>query len=128
MNDLERMIRQTTTASGRVKAPPAPGAMSSPQLPGETPDHSDIPGHEFTRVPALRGEIRRPTTQAETAAGQLGLLEPVDEELQIADFEIGPVSDAEARNAYPWQATASWPVADFRLDRGMAEIEPGAEG
>ena len=60
---LEQVVREKS----RPKAVKAPGAVASPQMPGQVPDRSTVPGHFSTRVAPPSGPVRRPLTQYGTA-------------------------------------------------------------
>ena len=55
--------------------PEAPGAVASPQIPGMTPDRSDLPGHDEPRYAANRSP-RRPISQYGTAEELWGIYRP----------------------------------------------------
>src|SRR5690349_21671397 len=78
------------TAIHVPRAPEAPGAVSSPQLPGMTPDDPDLPGRTRGTLPPLVSD-RRPLTEYGTAQRILHLFTPAPgTELTAADWEQGP--------------------------------------
>ena len=86
-------------STDKVKSPPAPGAVSSPQQPGKTPDRSSIPGHFSTRVsrPASK---RRPLTQYGSAEEIMNTYKRVPEdEIKPEHFEQATASFEELRKA-----------------------------
>lgn len=88
-------------SAGRHHAPPAPGAMKSPQVPGEVPDRSTIPDEGVLPVPpaSVQGEPMRPLTQYGTAEEIMGVFDKKD----ISDptrFEMEPPSPEERRKAF----------------------------
>src|SRR5687767_12483676 len=98
MREQERSMsdRQTTELGkrtrpersyGRPKSPKAPGAAQSPQMPGQVPDRSTIPGHFSTRVARPTGPIRRPLTQFGTAQEIMHVFPDPDEDAEKAEFE-----------------------------------------
>lgn len=85
----------------RYFMPAAPGAMKSPQVPGEVPDRSTIPDHGVLPVPApaVQGESKRPLTQYGTAEEIMGVYDKKD----VTDptrFEQTPPSPEEQRKAF----------------------------
>lgn len=46
-----RSGRQADRNARPLRSPEGPGAVSSPHLPGQVPDHSTVPGHVSGRVP-----------------------------------------------------------------------------
>ena len=62
------------TLGGEVKRPPAPGAVSSPQVPGKVPDRSSIPGHGRLPVPQP-ARVVHPLTEYGTAQRIMGVFE-----------------------------------------------------
>ncbi|MEA2528741.1 MAG: hypothetical protein QOG89_385 [Thermomicrobiales bacterium] len=109
---------------GRPKSPNAPGAAASPQMPGQVPDHSTVPGHFSTRVARPAGPVRRPLTQYGTAEAIMQVLPAPDEEPQPAEFEQATASGEELRKAYPWQLPPASPTPVFALDQGVSPEPP----
>lgn len=109
---------------GRPKSPPAPGAVASPQIPGEVPDHSTVPGHFSTRVARPTGRVRRPLTQYGTAEEIMHVFPAPEEEPDKSEFEQATASVEELRKAYPWQLPPVGPTPAFALDQGVAAEPP----
>jgi hypothetical protein len=91
--------------SGRYFAPMTPGAIKSPQIPGEVPDRSHVPGEDVLPVPAPEGDIRRPVVEYGTAQHIMGIYNKP--ELEVTDpkrFEIESEFPAEeVRKAFAGQ-------------------------
>jgi hypothetical protein len=107
------------SASDHLAAsPPAPGAISSPQMPGETPDHPSVPGHERGALPPL-ASTRRPLTEYGTAQRLMRLFTPPPgARLTAADWEQGPASFEELRKVDP-RLTPPWrPLTGYALGIG----------
>lgn len=108
----------------RPKAIKAPGAVSSPQMPGQVPDRSTVPGHFSTRVAPPAAPVRRPLTQYGTAQEIMHVYPAPNEEPEIAEFEQATAALEELRKAYPWQRTPKRPTAAFDLGYGVAAEAP----
>jgi hypothetical protein len=113
---------------GQPKSPPAPGAAASPQMPGQVPDHSTVPGHFSTRVPRAVRPVRRPLTEYGTAQEIMHVFPAPEEEPQPAEFEQATASVEELRKAYPWQLPPTGPTPNFALDQGIAPEPPALPG
>jgi len=106
--------------SGRLFMPQAPGAVKSPQVPGEVPDRSTIPDEGVLPVPppAVQGESRRPLTQYGTAEEIMGVYDKKD----VSDptrFEQTPPSPEEQRKAFgPMLRTPQRPTPGYALAGG----------
>jgi hypothetical protein len=109
---------------GRSKAPKAPGAAFSPQIPGQVPDRSTVPGHFSTRVPRPTAPVRRPLTQYGTAQEIIHVFPAPNEEPDKAEFEQATASREELQKAYPWQTPPDHPTAVFALDQGVSPEPP----
>jgi hypothetical protein len=109
----------------RPKSPKAPGAVASPQMPGQVPDRSTVPGFHSPRVPRVSGPVRRPLTQYGTAQEIMHVFPAPNEEPQPAEFEQATASVEELRKAYPWQLPPVQPSPVFALDQGVS-LEPPA--
>ncbi|HEY7032918.1 MAG TPA: hypothetical protein VH482_16355 [Thermomicrobiales bacterium] len=128
MADQQTTDKGTRTRServhGRPKSPPAPGAVASPQIPGQVPDRSTVPGHFSTRVARPAGPVRRPLTQYGTAQEIMHVFPAPNEEPDKSEFEQATASVEELRKAYPWQLPPDGPTAVFALDQGVAAEPP----
>lgn len=108
------------TSGGRFFAPEAPGAVRSPQVPGEVPDRSTIPDEGILPVPpvSVQGEPMRPLTQYGTAEEIMGVFEkkPVDDPTR---FEQAPPSYEEQRKAFAGRLrTPQRPTPGYALASG----------
>src|SRR5690242_11985678 len=73
-------------------APPAPGAVASPQMPGMVPDRSTVPGHHSLTVPPAERPVRPPITEFGTAQRIMGMYEAAPgQEMNPKRFESVPV-------------------------------------
>ena len=108
-------------ASDELHHPPqAPGATSSPQLPGMTPDDPDLPGQARGTLPPLRSN-RRPLTEYGSAQRLLRLFTPAPgTELEASDWEQGPAATEELRKADPALVTPIRPLGGYGLGIGRA--------
>jgi hypothetical protein len=108
-------------ASDRIAPPPeAPGAVTSPQIPGLTPDDPDLPGRPRGSLPRLLSN-RRPLTEYGTAQRLLRLFTPkAGTELTAADWEQGAASNEELRKADPALETPFRPLPGYGLGIGRA--------
>src|SRR5687768_5327952 len=100
----------TATLGGEVKRPPAPGAVSSPQIPGKVPDRSTVPGHG--RLPVAKpGQVIRPLTEYGTAQEIMDVYElaPGEEDTK-ARWEQAPASYEEERKGNPSMLTPVRPA------------------
>jgi hypothetical protein len=98
------------------RAPRAPAAMSSPQLPGMTPDQPALPGRSRGSLPPLASN-RRPLSEYGSAQRLLGLFTPAPgTELQASDWEQGPSATEELRKADPALLTPIRPLAGVGLE------------
>ena len=94
--------------------------MSSPQLPGMTPDQPDLPGRSRGSLPPLASN-RRPLTEYGSAQRLLGLFTPEPgTELQASDWEQGPSAMEELRKADPALLTPIRPLGGVGLGIGRA--------
>ena len=110
------------------KPPEAPGAAHSPQHPGETPDHTDIPGEFVAVSPPIEGVPLRPLTQYGTAQEIANVFPDPTEDAEPDEFEQAPSSFQENRKAYPWQLPPVRPTSAFALDQGISEEPPALPG
>lgn len=109
--------------------PEAPGAMISPQHPGEVPDRSTIPG-QYTVQVAPAADARRPLTEYQTAQRIMGVFaaEP-GQEREPARFEQATAAFEEVRKADPAQRPPIRPLPGYALDttEPVKELGPGYE-
>ena len=106
-----------------VILPPTPGARRSPQIPGQVPDRSTVPGHHATRVPP-RQTVRRPLTEYGTAQRIMGVYSATpDAENDPARFEQATVSFEELRKADPRDRTPDRPMPGYVLQTGEQATE-----
>lgn len=110
-----------TDPSGRFFAPRTPGAIKSPQIPGEVPDRSHVPGEDALPVPASDGDVRRPIVEYGTAQHVMGVYDKRD--LEVTDpkrFENdSEIAVEEMRKAYAGQLrTPLRPTAGYALAAG----------
>src|SRR5215217_542869 len=102
------------------RSPRAPAAMSSPQLPGMTPDQPALPGRPRGSLPPLASN-RRPLTEYGSAQSLLGLYTPTPgTELQASDWEQGPSAMEELRKADPALLTPIRPLGGVGLGIGRS--------
>lgn len=108
-------------------APESPGAVASPQMPGEVPDRSSIPGQYATYIPASPNP-RRPLVEYKTAQRIMGVFraEP-GKEREPARFEQATASFEELRKADPTLLPPSRPAPGFLLGEGesVKQLEQG---
>lgn len=103
---------------GRRPVPEAPGAVKSPQIPGQVPDRSEVPGEGVLPVPAAENP-RPPTTEFGTAQRIVRIYAAKDgNDDDPARFELGPTSYEERRNAYPALGTPKRPTSGYQLGGG----------
>lgn len=125
----------STLAPGRFFIPMAPGAVDSPQEPGQVPDRSDIPEQGNLPVEIPEEGPRRPLTEYKTSQHMMGVytkeeLDPLDPER----FVQAPPSYEERRKALPNQGLPLRPTPGFalstagtRLRSQLAEIAEKAQ-
>ena len=105
--------------------PPAPGAASSPQIPGQVPDRSTLWGRGELPVPPVSGEIQRPHSERRTSQGILGVYTAHDgNDDDPARFEQAPVSYEEFRKHAPYLRTPLRPTAGYALADGTRSASP----
>lgn len=102
--------------SGRFYAPKAPGAVDSPQEPGQVPDRSTVPEHGELPVPLPEEGARRPLTEYGTSQRVMHVyekegLDPLDPER----FVQAPPSYEERRKANPTLGKPLRPLAGYAL-------------
>ncbi len=104
--------------SGRRPVPEAPGAIVSPQAPGQVPDRSEVPGEGVLPVPPADNP-RPPTTEFGTAQRIARLHAPTGgNDDDPARFEVGFASYEEMRKAYPALRTPARPSSGYQLAEG----------
>lgn len=115
--------------------PMAPGAVDSPQEPGEVPDISTVPERAELPVPIPAEGARRPLTEYATSQHVMRVydkaeLDPLDPER----FIQAPVSFEERRKANPTMRQPLRPLAGFalhtsgtRLNEQLAAISAQAD-
>lgn len=107
-------------APDRFNVPHAPGAVTSPQVPGQVPDRSTIPGEGELPVPVPETPVRRPLTEYGTAQRIMGVYLPKDgNEDDPARFEQAPISYEEQRKAYPALRQPLRPQPGYALADGI---------
>jgi hypothetical protein len=109
--------------------PEAPAAVASPQIPGEVPDRSSVPGQHALSVPRATS-VRRPLTERETAQG---IMRPFaaapGKERDPSRFEQATASFEELRKADPALLPPERPRPGHALTPGAVEppaLEAGA--
>lgn len=104
---------------GRRFAPMAPGAIRSPQQPGQLPDVSTVPERGVLPVPIPEEGPRRPATQYRTAQEILGVFDAtgkdVDDPERFEQIHAAPPSYEEQRKATPWKRKPARPQAGYAL-------------
>ena len=108
-------------------SPRSPGATSSPQMAGETPDDPDLPGRPRGTLPPLRNN-RRPLTEYGTAQRFLRLFTPPPgADLAPSDWEQGPAAFEERRKADPALLPPFRPLEGYGLGIGHSAPPIAAE-
>ncbi len=108
-------------------APVAPGAVASPQMPGEVPDRSTIAGQYATSVEPSPNP-RRPLVEYQTAQRILGVYRAdPGKEREPARFEQATASFEEVRKADPALLPPARPKPGYLLDGSepVKQIESG---
>lgn len=110
---------ETRVLEGRRFAPVAPGAVQSPQQPGQLPDVSSVPERGVLPVPIPAEGPRRPATQYATAEDLLHVWERTGKDVldpeRFAQIHVSPPSYEETRKALPWQRKPVRPIPGFAL-------------
>ncbi len=105
---------------GRSLLPEAPGAVWSPQVPGQVPDRSTVPGEGVMPVPVPETTPRPPLTEFGTAQRIMGVFVPRDgNDDDPARFEQAPVSYEEQRKAIPALRSPLRPQPGYALADGV---------
>lgn len=108
---------------GRRFAPMAPGAIQSPQQPGQLPDVSSVPERGVLPVPIPEDGPRRPATQYLTAEELLHVFESSGKDvLDPERFVQAPPSYEETRKALPWVRKPTRPTAGYALSVSGARL------
>lgn len=106
----------------RSALPVAPGAVTSPQEPGEVPDRTNIPEQDRLPIAPAEGEVRRPETEYGTAQRIMGVFERFSgAHDDPARFEQATVSYEEIRKATPALRTPNRPAPGYALAEGTRE-------
>lgn len=105
-----------TVTEGRRFAPMAPGAVQSPQQPGQLPDVSLIPGKDVLPVAIPEEGPQRPATQYKTAEEILHVWESTGKDvLDPARFVQALPSYEEIRKADPKKRKPARPISGYAL-------------
>lgn len=109
----------------RVNAPLAPGAVSSPQVPGQVPDRSSVPGRGVLPVPPPAGDVRRPLSEYGSAQRIMGVYAATDgKDDDPARFEQTTATYEEIRKANPALRTPARPTPGYALSDGARLANP----
>lgn len=101
---------------GRRFAPVAPGAIQSPQQPGQLPDVSSVPERGVLPVPIPEEGPRRPATQYKTAEDLLHVWESTGKDVLDPDrFVQALPSYEEIRKEHPWKRKPVRPIPGYAL-------------
>lgn len=104
---------------GRTFAPVSPGAVRSPQQPGQLPDVSTVPEHGILPVPIPEEGPRRPSTQYRTAQEILDVFDATGKDVldpeRFEQIHVSPPSYEEQRKATPWRRKPVRPQAGYAL-------------
>lgn len=102
--------------TGRVFAPMAPGAVQSPQQPGQVPDISMVPERAELPVHLPENGPSRPATQYRTAEELLHVFENTGKDvLDPERFVQALPSFEEIRKGEPWRRKPARPIANYAL-------------
>jgi hypothetical protein len=120
---------------GRFYAPMAPGAVDSPQEPGEVPDRSSVPEHGNLPVEIPAEGPRRPQTEYQTSQQIMRVYEKEGlDPLDPARFVQAPPSYEERRKAEPIRRQPLRPMPGYalsvsgtRLDSKLAALSAQAD-
>lgn len=109
----------------RANVPLAPGANRSPQVPGQVPDRSSVPGQGELPVELPTGEVRRPRAEYGTAQRIMGVYETWSgNDDDPARFEQATASYEEIRKADPGLRTPVRPTPGYALSEGTRISNP----
>lgn len=110
----------------RANFPQAPGAVRSPQIPGQVPDRSSVPEHGELPVAMPTEPVRRPKVEYRTAQRIMGVYSAKDgNDRDPARFEQATASYEEVRKADPSLRTPMRPTAGYALSDGTRLPSPG---
>lgn len=123
---------------GRRFAPMTPGAIQSPQQPGQLPDVSSVPERGQLPVAIPEEGPRRPTTQYRTAQEILDVFDMTGKDVmdpeRFEQIHVSMPSYEELRKATPWVRKVARPQAGYalhtsgsRLSEQLAALEAPAE-
>lgn len=112
--------------SVRANVPVAPGAVSSPQIPGMVPDRSTITGEGVLPVPPAVEPIQRPLSEYGTSQRIMGTFQPRDgNDDDPARFEQTSAAYEELRKAHPYLRTPIRASAGYALIEGTRVASEG---
>lgn len=105
--------------------PLAPGAVTSPQIPGQVPDRSSVPGENQLPVPAAVDGVHRPISERGTSQVIMGVYTPRNgNDEDPSRFEQATVSYEEARKGEPFLRQPVRPSAGYALADGTRVSSP----
>jgi hypothetical protein len=106
-------------SEGRNFAPVAPGAVRSPQQPGERPDVSTVPERGVLPVPIPEEGPRRPATHYGSAQEIADVFDATGKDVldpeRFEQIHVAPPSQEEVRKALPWKRKPARPQAGYAL-------------
>ncbi len=109
----------------RNYTPASPGAVNSPQAPGQVPDRSSVPEHGVLPVPPPAGEVRRPRTEYGSAQEIIGVFSAAEgRDDDPAPFEQATATYEEIRKANPSLRTPMRPSPGYALSDGVRVANP----
>jgi hypothetical protein len=109
----------------RARFPQAPGAVRSPQIPGQVPDRSSVPDHDELPVALPTEPVRRPKVEYSTAQRIMGVFSATEENAtDPARFEQATASYEELRKADPALRTPMRPTGGYALAEGDRLASP----
>jgi hypothetical protein len=108
----------TSASAATDAAPTAPAAIASPQIPGEVPDRSSVPGQAAVDL-SRATDVRRPLTENETAQGIMKFFAAeLGQERDSTRFELATASFEEMRKADLAQVPPIRPAPGYHLAAG----------
>ena len=117
LNSIAEDVPPRNETSVRVPRPPeAPGATSSPQLPGETPDQPIFPAEPGAPYRLWRATAARSPSPA-PHSGSSASLRRSRHRVEASDWEQGPSATEELRKVDPALLTPSSPRRRWSRDR-----------